>query len=211
MRILRCIRSLDPALGGPQEAVRQSCLGLGGMGHSVEIICLDEPDAPWIRDYPAKVYALGPTRMTFRAVSSEPYQLSRKFMRWMRTYAGKYDAIIVDQLWQFTDFATWFVLRKDTIPYFIYPHGTLDPWYKNRFPAKHVKKWLYWLLIEYRVLRDARAVLYTSEQEKALARQSSFWPYQAEEAVVGLPIEVLPGDLHYQDYRQRLFFKRFPE
>jgi glycosyltransferase involved in cell wall biosynthesis len=46
-----------------------------------------------------------------------------------------------------------------------------------------LKKWAYWPWADYRVLRDARAVLFTSEEERLQARRS-FWLYRAEERVV---------------------------
>src|SRR6185369_10690749 len=58
----------------------------------------------------------------------------------------------------------------------------LDPWFKRTYPLKHAKKLLYWPWAEYRVLRDARAVLFTCEQERTLARRS-FALYQANEAI----------------------------
>jgi hypothetical protein len=73
-----------------------------------------------------------------------------------------------------TAFATWRALHGTDIPYFVYPHGMLDPWFKRTYPLKHLKKWTYWPWADYRVLRDARAVLFTTEQERLLARQS-FW------------------------------------
>ena len=53
----------------------------------------------------------------------------------------------------------------------------LDPWFKRTYPIKHIKKWTYWPWADYRVLRDAKAVLFTTEQERLLARQS-FWMYR---------------------------------
>jgi len=125
----------------------------------------------------------------------------------MRDNAGKYDAVIIEGLWQFPGWGTWLALRGSTTPYFVYTHSMLDPWFKHVYPVKHIKKYLYWLLVEYRVLRDARAVLYTCEEEKVRARQS-FWPYQAREAVAGLGVEVPAGNSSYQ---QRLFLDSFPE
>jgi glycosyltransferase involved in cell wall biosynthesis len=58
----------------------------------------------------------------------------------------------------------------------------LDPWFKRRYPLKHLKKWLYWPWGDYRVLRDAAAVIFTCEEERVLARQS-FWLYRAREVV----------------------------
>src|SRR5918912_4178759 len=73
VKLLKCISSLDPTIGGPQEAIRQSCLWLPSLGHSVEVVCLDEPDAPWLHNYPAKVHALGPAELVLRGVYMLPY------------------------------------------------------------------------------------------------------------------------------------------
>jgi hypothetical protein len=140
VRLLRCIPSLDPALGGVQEAVRQACVGLPELGHSVEVACLDAPNTPWLYDFPAEVHALGPAKMF--------YGYSSRFVRWLRTHAGEYDTVIIEGLWQFSSWGSWLALRRSEIPYFIYPHGMLDPWFKNKYPLKHVKKWIYWLLAE---------------------------------------------------------------
>jgi glycosyltransferase involved in cell wall biosynthesis len=59
----------------------------------------------------------------------------------------------------------------------------LDPWFKRTYPLKHLKKLLYWPWAEYRVLRDAAAVLFTSEEERRLARHS-FLFYRWKEKVV---------------------------
>jgi hypothetical protein len=47
------------------------------------------------------------------------------------------------------------------------------------------------------VLRDAKAVLFTTEQERLLARQSC-WLYQANEVVVGYGTSAPPADAERQ-------------
>jgi glycosyltransferase involved in cell wall biosynthesis len=64
----------------------------------------------------------------------------------------------------------------------------LDPWFKRTFPLKHFKKWLYWPWAEYRVLRDAAAVIFTSEEERLQARKS-FWLYRCRERLSPLGLE----------------------
>jgi glycosyltransferase involved in cell wall biosynthesis len=125
----------------------------------------------------------------------------------VREHAEKYDAIVIEGLWQFPGFGTWLALRGKKTPYFVYTHNMLDPWFKETHPRKHAKKLVYWLLAEHKVLKDARAVLYLSEREKVLASQA-FWPYRAKEAVVGLPIDVNVGDPHHQ---RQLFLDEFPD
>jgi glycosyltransferase involved in cell wall biosynthesis len=82
----------------------------------------------------------------------------------------------------------------------------LDPWFKRTYPLKHLKKWAYWPWADYRVLRDASAVLFTTEQERLLARQS-FWLYKANELVVGYGTSAPPPDAERQ---RQVFLQRFP-
>jgi glycosyltransferase involved in cell wall biosynthesis len=69
----------------------------------------------------------------------------------------------------------------------------LDPWFKRTYPLKHLKKWLFWPWADYRVLRDARAVFFTSEAERVAARES-FWLYRCNEHVVKYGTSGRPGD-----------------
>jgi glycosyltransferase involved in cell wall biosynthesis len=175
MKILRSIHSVNPALGGPIESVKQSSAVLVRRGHEVEIISLDAPTDPWVRDCPLPVHALGPGRGN--------YGYAPRFSRWIREQHARYDAVIVQGLWQYSSFGVRSALRGTPTPYFVFPHGMLDPWFKRAYPLKHLKKLLYWPWAEYRVLRDATAVLFTSEEERRLARES-FWPYGCNEVVV---------------------------
>lgn len=175
MKILRSIHSVNPALGGPIESVKQSSAVLARRGHEVEIISLDAPTDPWVRDCPLPVHALGPGR--------GHYGYAPHFSHWLSERHAQYDAVIVQGLWQYSSFGVWRALRGTPTPYFVFPHGMLDPWFKRTYPLKHLKKLLYWPWAEYRVLRDAAAVLFTSEEERRLARES-FSPYQCNEVVV---------------------------
>jgi len=62
MRFLHSIHTVNPALGGVIESVKQSSAVLSRRGHTVEIISLDAPDDPWVRDCPVPVHALGSGR-----------------------------------------------------------------------------------------------------------------------------------------------------
>jgi glycosyltransferase involved in cell wall biosynthesis len=186
MKILRSIHSLNPVIGGPMEAVKQSSSILISRGHRVEIVCLDAPSDPWIRQYPVKVHALGPGR--------GGYGYAPRFTRWIKDRHREYDAVIVHGLWQYNSFGVWRALRGSATPYFVFPHGMLDPWFNRTYPVKHIKKLLYWPWAEYRVLRDAAAVLFTSEEERRLARES-FSPYNCNEIVVNYGTAALDADL----------------
>lgn len=177
MKILNLLPSVDPTRGGAVEAVRQLQIPIEKRGHQWDVVCLDAPDAPWVKDSPMKVHALGPS-LGF-------YAYSGGFSRQLSELLPQYDAAIIHGLWQYHAFGGWRALHGSPIPYGVYPHGMLDPYFKRSFPRKHFKKLLFWRWSEYRVLRDADAVLFTCEGEKILARES-FRPYQAKERVVGL-------------------------
>ncbi len=198
MRILHLISSVDLAGGGPIEAVRQLSLASEAQGHVVEIASLDAPGSPFLKAVPFVVHALGPGR--------GKYGYSARYVPWLREHGGEYDIVIVNGLWQYHSFGCWRALRGGTTPYAVFAHGMLDPWFKRAYPLKHLKKLLYWPWGDYRVLRDASAVLFTCEKERLLARQS-FSLYQAREKVVNLGVAVPPAN----NESGGELLKRFPE
>jgi glycosyltransferase involved in cell wall biosynthesis len=199
MKILHVISSVNPAGGGPIEGVRQLGGTLEHQGHSVEIASLDPPDAPFLTQSPLRVYPLGPTYLG--------YGFSSRFVPWLRSNASRYDAVIVNGIWQYHSFGTWQALHGSQTPYVLFTHGMLDPWFKKEYPLKHAKKWMYWPWAEYRVLRDARAVLFTCEEERRLARES-FWLYRCNEVVVSYGTAKPEGDVEAE---KREFFSHYPE
>ena len=198
MRILRSIHTLNPAAGGPIESVTRSSIVLSRLGHEVEIISLDGPDDPWLGQTGLTVHALGPGRGS--------YGYAPRFLPWIRQHGQEFDVVLVHGLWQYTSFAVWRGLHATSTPYFVFPHGMLDPWFKRTYPLKHVKKLLYWPWAEYRVLRDAAAVLFTSEEERRLARES-FSLYQCNEKVVNYGTTPPEADL---PVARKEFFNHFP-
>ena len=176
MRFLHVIASVDAEGGGPIEGATQLQRALAAQGHAGEFATLDDPAAACVREFSAApLHALGPARGRFG--------YSAAFAPWLQDNASRFDAVIVNGLWQYIGLGTRQALAGTSTPYYVFPHGMLDPWFKRRYPLKHLKKWLYWPWAEYRVLRDARRVLFTCEEERLLARQS-FWLYRAEEAIV---------------------------
>jgi glycosyltransferase involved in cell wall biosynthesis len=199
MRILRSIRSVNPAGGGPIEGIKQVARVHLAAGHETEIVSLDSPDDAWVKECPVQVHAMGPVRSKFG--------YSARFVPWLAEHRRKFEAVIVSGLWQYSGFGVWRALRGTETPYFVFPHGMLDPWFKRTYPLKHLKKWLYWPWADYRVLRDARAVLFTSEEERRAARES-FWLYRCNEVVVNYGIAAPTGDPAAQ---KQAVLERFPE
>ena len=198
MKILHAIQSTNPVGGGPIEGVRQLAAAQSRLGCYSEVVSLDPPDAPWLADFPLPHYPMGPV--------GGRYSWSPRLIPWLKAHHRDYDVVVVNGLWQFHGLAVRTALYGSGTPYCVFPHGMLDPWFKRRYPLKHLKKWLYWPWAEYRILRDAAAVLFTTEEERLLARQS-FWLYRCREAVVHHGTEGPTGDATLQ---RSIFFQAFP-
>jgi len=176
IRILHAIASVNTVFGGPIEGLTQFSLTNQKYGHTVEVVSMDAPDDPWVATCPIKCHAMGPRWLGLK------YGYTPRLYTWLVENRKNYDVVVVNGIWQYSSFAVWRALRGTPTPYFVFPHGMLDPWFKRTYPFKHLKKWLYWPWAEYRVLRDAAAVLFTCESERRLARQS-FWLYKCDEFV----------------------------
>ena len=106
-------------------------------------------------------------------------------------------ALIAHGLWQWPSYRAWKNFKKTGVPFVVFPHGMLDPWFKRTYPIKHFKKQIYWWLVQGKIMRDARAVCFTTEEERLLA-QKTFTPYQCKEVVTGLGVAEPPGEAEQQ-------------
>lgn len=174
IRLLRAIHSLDPAGGGPGAGLRSITPVLTARGVTTEILSVDDP-ALGFSCPGATCHAIGP--------SARPNGYSPSLRPWLRHELPRFDAAVVHGLWQYHGYALGREARRRGLPYFVYPHGMLDPWFNRTYPLKHLKKQLYWWLAESHVLRHAAAVLFTCEEERRLGR-TSFRPWRCREVVV---------------------------
>jgi len=193
--LLHVLHSLDPARGGPAELVRQLCLAHAAMGVASEVATFDDAGASWpapVRPFPGR----------------GRFAWSPDFTRWLRAQANDYEAVFVHGLWQWQGIGTMQALRGTATRYFLFPHGMLDPWFREAFPWRHLRKLGYWKLIENRVVREAAGIVFTSEEERRLGRDPFRpWAPQAE-FVVALGTTAPP---HPTEELRGLFDARFPQ
>jgi glycosyltransferase involved in cell wall biosynthesis len=175
MRILHFISSIDPAFGGPVEGLKQRCTIYHAGGYEVEVASLDSPEFVRTCSFPAPLVGLGPGRGIYR--------YSRHAIPWLKANLSRFDVVFVNGVWNYNTLAAHRALAGTDIPWAIFTHGMLDPYFKRRFPLKHVKKSIYWHTLLGKAFHDANAVMFTCEEEKILARQS-FSRYHPREAVV---------------------------
>ncbi|HEX4155917.1 MAG TPA: glycosyltransferase [Acidobacteriaceae bacterium] len=181
MRILHIVGTISPEAGGPTEVIRM-LVRYAPPGYTSELATLDDPAAPFLANLPFPVHALGSSRKRWFRPS---------LLRWLRAHRNRFDGIMVHGLWEFTGLAA--LLAHGRIPYVVFTHGMLDPYFKRAFPAKHAKKWLYWLAAEYSILRRANCVLFTTDAERTLAAHS-FWLHHWRPMVLPLGSEPPPTD-----------------
>lgn len=195
LRLLHLIRSVDAVHGGPAEGVRQAVRSAQALGHGSEVLTLDAPGDPCVARFPAPTHAVG------RAHGN--YGWTRQIDTWLHEHAPAYDALVVHGLWQYHGVAARRAALAAQRPYYVYPHGMLDPWFGRAHPLKHAKKQLYWLAAEHAVLHDAEAVLFTTEEESRLALQS-FRPYAARHEVLGygLALDEVAEQARAEDFLQ---------
>src|SRR6185437_11804058 len=146
MRILHIVGTVSPAAGGPTEVIRM-LVRYAPPGYTSELATLDDPAAPFLRDLPFPVHALGSGRKRW---------FGPALLKWLRKNRSRFDGVIVHGLWEFTGISALLSVAKHP-GYVVFTHGMLDPYFKRAYPMKHAKKWLYWLPAEYWVLRCAAA------------------------------------------------------
>ena len=178
MRILQCVDTVDPRAGGTVEACRLLTLGMLRQGQDVDVVTLSPPGNPWAGQWPCPVHCLGP--------SYSRYLYSPRLIPWLTANAGQFDALVVHNIYRFIGFGVWRATRTTGSRFYLFTHGMLEPWFKTQ-SLKHLKKRIFWKLAGHKMFRDASAVLYTAEDEKAVAKLCHS-PYECEERVVGLGI-----------------------
>jgi len=185
-KVLQVIHSTDPESGGPIEAVRRISEVLLKNGHEVQVACLETEEEVSSRFFPFPIVGLG--------AGLGDFGYNPAFTKWIRTNAKNFDTVILHGLWNYSSFGAWLGLRKGSTPYFIYSHGMLDYYFRDRYPVKHLAKQLYWWLAEGQVLRDATAVLFTCEEERIRAH-NVFRGYSYRERVVRFGTTDPTGDV----------------
>ena len=133
MRILHAIDSCAPSAGGVAEAVIRLTETMQGLGVDASIVSGDDPKASFLADLHVKIHALGPSRLG-------SYGYLPMMRSWLQEHATHHAAVVAHGLWQYPSVVVRKVLRGTPTPYYLYPHGMLDPWFKKAYPWKHLKK-----------------------------------------------------------------------
>ena len=179
---------MDPQTGGPCQMIRNFAPSFMEQGHILEVVCLNDARADFLGHDPFPVHAVGQGRGAWNYHAG--------LTPWLRQNLCKYDAAILNGLWQFQGYSLWQASKRpDAPPYFLYPHGMLDPWFQKLSvrPVKAVRNVMMWKTFQHRIIHRAAGLLFTCEEERRLARLP-FKPYRPRlESVVGLGVPQPPA------------------
>jgi len=195
VRILHIIASANLKEGGPIEHAVKAGHALSRHGHSQEFLTFDAPGSVSEAEVGATVHALGPPqprRGWAGKMASAVLDVPRA-ARWLRAHGQDYDVAIVSGLWNISTLTARLALPGSRLPYVLFTHGMLDPYFKQANPAKSVVKQALWLVNEGLLVRRADRVLFTCEEEQHLAAQS-FRPYSARGRVVAFGTADAPSE-----------------
>ena len=198
MKLLHVIRGIQPESGGPLEGLWRMAEIFIRDGHDVEVVTLESQEEVARRTFPFPVTAIG------KGIGR--YGYNPKLAPCLRQRAGRFDCVIVHGLWNYSSLGSWRALRNLSTPYYIFSHGMMSPWFREHYPLKHLKKQAFWLLAEGRVLRDARYVLFTCDEERLSAR-NVFRGFHYKEWVAGYGTADPTGDA---DSQKSVFLTTFP-
>jgi len=199
MKILHVISSMNPVSGGPCQVLRNTIPELELLGSENTIVCLDDPDSFFIKNDPLHVVAVGSGK--------GPWSYNAALSQWLLPNLLNYDIVICHGLWLYTTYSVKITLQRyqkmfndgnledKKIPkLYIMPHGMLDPYFQKAPDRrlKAVRNWLYWKVIEGKVVNNAQGLLFTCLTEQQLARET-FTPYRPNsEMIVGLGVHDAP-------------------
>lgn len=177
MNLLRVIPSMKPESGGICQNLRNSDSALQTLGVTSEILSFDSPQEDFLTQDACRIHAIGPAR--------GPYGYCPNLKTWMQEHLARFDAVIIDGLWQHHSFGTiraFLDFRKrnsGNLKMFVMPHGMLDPYFQRAKSRrlKAIRNYAFWKLIEHQVINEADGVLFTCETELKLAR-IPFSPYR---------------------------------
>lgn len=162
MRVIHTVGGIAEHFGGPSRTVTRLCSSIGCLGESVDLVAgvdrssvdrLIRPAGSNVKLHLVDAHHLGSLQFCPGFSST----LNKMFVEQPKPL------LIHDHgVWGHTNFAAWWVARKQNIPYVLNPRGMLEPW---ALEFKAAKKKLAWLVYQRRIAAAAAAVVATSEQE----------------------------------------------
>ncbi len=181
MRVLHVIPSVSDSSGGPGKAIVQMEQVL--LARNVEVVTVttnDDGNGDVLSVELQKPVLHNGTSRIYFPMQVHAYKISMPLRRWLLREIRNFDVVHVHAVFSFAPVMAALIARKNGIPYVIRPLGVLNRYGMTK--RRSIFKRISLAVFEGRLLRDAAAVHFTSEQERI----------EAESLGVKLRSEVLP-------------------
>lgn len=172
LRVASIISTLDPKSGGPAKTILDQNIFFNKVKkYHADIISLEnEHNIPkYFHNLKNIIYFSRHSffyKFKFLGINRYPVQLN--FLYWLIKNKNNYDVFVLHGIWDFKNLVARLFIKKK---YYVFLHGTLDPYESKNF-FKYIKKKIYWFLVEKKNLMHAKAVLFTTSNEKRVNKNT---------------------------------------
>ena len=176
--------------GGPVRSVAALVRGQRELGHDVTVLTTNSRGAPGLPPHPTGQFIIDSQAVVYhRARFSSRYAFSPSLAADARRLAVDADIVHLHGLWVWPTAAGSSACRSRRVPYVLSPRGMLLNWAMSQ---KSIKKKLYRLVVQNRILLSSAALHCTSDQEKR----------EIPERYRHIPTVVLPNPIELDDLLQ---------
>jgi glycosyltransferase involved in cell wall biosynthesis len=167
VKVLHVIPSISAVHGGPSTVLRTITKALVTRGVVVDVATTND-DGVGLLAFPLNsAVIIDGVKYRFFSRDIRLYKVSCALARWLDRHCSDYDLLHIHALFSFSSTAAARCAIRHRVPYILRPLGTLNRW--GRHNRRPWLKNLSLMLVERRLLSEAAAVHFTSEQEKAEA------------------------------------------
>lgn len=192
MKILHVIGAFDKKLGGTYSAILSIMKMEQLLGYTNEVMSLRTLEQEYDADFEDRIHLFEPS-FPFK------FSTSAKASAWLKDHIKDYDLLLIHEVWGATAISAARTAHKNSVPYVIWPHGSLDPfdlqkkqWLKNQVGRALISG----------IARRAAAICCTSDLESDVL--NTFNEYNTNVSILPLPI-------NYQVKGSREIFRAFYE
>ena len=172
LKILSIINTLDPKTGGPAKSILdQNFFFIEVKKYQASIISLDHKHTLpkyFVKNKNITYFPLHYFFQNFKFLGINKYHIQFNFLRWLIKNKDNYDVFILHGIWDFKNLIARLIIKNK---YYVFLHGTLNPYEKKSF-FKYIKKRIYWFLVEKKNLMHSKAVLFTTKEELQLNQRT---------------------------------------
>lgn len=170
MKVLHVIPAVAKRHGGPTQAIFGMCQALGREGIE-SLIATTDADGPGRLPVPLKrpIEYQGVSVIFFPRQWSEAFKYSHPLAQWLDREVGNFDVVDIHAVFSHSSLAASRACLKRGVSYMVRPLGSLDPW---SLKQKRFQKRTLWALGVGRMLECAKAIHYTTLEEKRIAEET---------------------------------------